>query len=151
MSYATPQEGIADLLINGAIDMPDIAWGTNASPFYQEVPETPIPALPYVWFDVAESTVEHTFEWPYNEKFDVTVRVYCREADIAAVASPYMITSPIYYLDTFRQTPRTMDGGNYQCIFFARRSWVLRKDAERGPDAGRVWIAEAHYDLYFTT
>lgn len=151
MAYTTPQEALVGLLLSGSTLMPGIVWGNNASPFYGEVPETPVPAFPYFWFDIPDSTVNHTFGYSYYEEFVATCRVYCREVDIAQNASPYVSTTPFYFLDSYAKTPRILDGANYQGMKLSRKSWRLYKDAERGPDVGRVWIAEAKYDIWFTT
>lgn len=155
-TYTTPQEGLAALMISGSTLVPGITWGTNASPFYEEAPE-PLPQgvdgnpFPYVVYDVEESTFNPTFEMAFYEAFVATIKVYCREIDIASNASPYVSSTIFYFLDGYKNNPRVMDGVGYQCIQFLRKSWRLHKDPERGPDVGRVWISECKYDLWLTS
>ena len=162
MSYATPHEAITGWLQSMALNMPDFVWGsgfdTVGSPYYKQVPEplleraNQVDFFPYMTFDIPDSGVTHTFEFPYNEKFPVDVKVYGLQKHVATCLNPYTVTGPIYQLDTLRQTPMVLNGTNWQCMQFTRESWRLDLDeTARAPDQQRVWIGVARYTFWITT
>jgi hypothetical protein len=145
-----PQDAITSFLRQGgAQGISGIAWGSNASPCYQEAPETPLLAFPYVVYDIDPSTLNHTFEALYEEQYVVTVKVVGLEAHIQSVMLPYVAGSVFDLLDSVRNSPDQLSGQSFKCIKFTREDWRLYKETiARGPTTERVWISEAKYDYW---
>lgn len=150
----TPMQVITSILRGSNVT--GILWGSSASPFYQQSSEPP-PAFPYVVFTIDPSSLIHTQQGAdtggaYEEQFNVKIDVYGGTSDIERVSAPMIVGSLYSKLDAYADVPQQLNGLNFECTQFTRRTYSVAMEEFRQPDGfSRIYAAHAEYDYWITT
>lgn len=146
-TFLTPHQAICEVLRKAGIscrDVPggppqrDFDWynadGTPGSPYYK-VAKEPQGGFPFVVYDIAAGSPDHTMGDSYPELFNVTIKVMAGNPLIHYVGTPFgdPLVSPIAYLDAMSAQPFVFNGVRFICCRFIRKSWELVEDDTRAP------------------
>ena len=160
MPNLTPKRCLVDLMRATADQSPYMAairWKTDQSPKgspYYGGPHVPAP-LPYVTYTMSPSTKENRLSGPYDEAYTVEISIVAeRDDDVVKVeqlADPLIEGSLFNLLDRIDEPRHWISGPGFEAYLFDRTTpYDLQEDEIPGPQAKRVWIAKASYDLAYT-